>query len=107
MRLAVQAQAALLLLLAAAPAADGKTCSRFITAQMRANARENVKKYAWARDEQQRAVSQADPWMKLSDDELWSLVSSQELPRDIHRRKVLSCVRANLPREHHGQVSSL
>lgn len=70
-----------LLLLAVASAVLAKESSRFVTAEMRANALANVKKYPWAAKAQRSAVAGAKPWLELSDDELWALVPSQEVPR--------------------------
>jgi len=80
-----------LLLFAAISNSQAKKCSRFVTAEMRANALANVKKYSWAEQEQTNAISYAESWVKLSDDELWNLVTSQELPRDIHTNKTVGC----------------
>ena len=69
----------------------GKECSRFVTAEMRVNALANVEKYAWAAKAQKAAIAAAAPWVKLSDDELWDLVPSQELPRDPHTNPIVGC----------------
>ena len=68
-----------------------KECSRFVTAEMRTNALANVAKYAWAAKEQASAIEAAERWMELSDEELWSLPTSQELPRTIHTNKTVGC----------------
>nr|MBC8520482.1 heparinase [Methanomicrobia archaeon] len=80
-----------LLLLTAVSNADAKKCSRLVTAEMRTNALENVNKYSWAEQEQKNAILYAEPWVKLSDDELWNFITSQELPRDIHTNKTVGC----------------
>ncbi|MFH1969011.1 MAG: protein kinase [Verrucomicrobiota bacterium] len=77
--------------LSASAKADIKSCSRLVTAEMRANALGNVKQHAWAREEQQRAVAAAAPWVALSDDALWDLIPSQKLPRDGHTNKEIGC----------------
>jgi len=74
-----------------ASTAYAKVCSRLVTAEMRANALENAKRYSWAANEQREAIANAERWIKLSDDELWSLITSQELPRDIHTNKTVGC----------------
>ncbi|MFC1596593.1 heparinase II/III family protein [Planctomycetota bacterium] len=72
------------LTLAGAPRLDAKEQSRFVTAPMRAAALANAKKLPWAREQQERAVSAAKPWVERSDDELWAMVPAQELPRTIY-----------------------
>ncbi len=64
--------------------ATAKECSRLVTAQMRAHAVENARKYRWAEDARTAAIAAAARWAELSDEKLWSLVPSQELPRDIY-----------------------
>lgn len=64
--------------------AAAKECSRLVTAQMRRSAVENARKYAWAAQAQKAAIATADKWVKLTDEQLWKLVPSQELPRDIY-----------------------
>ena len=64
--------------------AAAKECSRLITAQMRRSAVENAREYAWAAQAQKSAIATADKWVKLTDEQLWKLVPSQELPRDIY-----------------------
>ena len=73
-----------LVLLAAVSAASAKQQSRFVTAEMRANALENAKKHSWAGKEQKQAVSAAERWVKMSDERLWEIVTSQELPRSVY-----------------------
>ena len=63
------------LMFTAASNTQAKKCRRFVTAEMRANALENVKKYSWVEQEQKNAISYAEPWVKLNDDELWNLIS--------------------------------
>ena len=62
----------------------GKTRSRFVTAEMRANALINAEKHDWARELQASAIDEAEPWVNSTDDALWSMVPSQELPRTIY-----------------------
>ena len=69
------------LVVAVTSGASAKEASRFVTAEMRANARENVKKHSWAEAEQMKAIAAAERWLKMSDDELWDLIPSGELPR--------------------------
>ncbi|MDP6775881.1 MAG: heparinase II/III family protein, partial [Candidatus Latescibacteria bacterium] len=69
------------LTVALATAAEAKECSRFVTAEMRANAVRNAERFEWVRREQEEAASRADPWVQLPDVALWDMVTSQELPR--------------------------
>ncbi len=87
----VLATALLAALLCATSHVQAKKCSRFVTAQMRANALENVKKYDWAAARQQAEISGAARWATLTDEQLWEMVTSQELPRDIHTNKEAGC----------------
>jgi len=72
-------------------ALQAKQCSRFVTAQMRQNAMENINKFEWAASEQKSAIAAAEQWVNLSDDELWALIPSQELPRDCFTNKEAGC----------------
>ena len=72
-------------------AAYGKECSRFVTAQMRANALANVEKYDWAKAEQEKEIQICKPLLEMSDEELWKLVTSQWLPRGIHTNVKAGC----------------
>ena len=78
-------------LLLFASTAYAKQRSRLVTAEMRANAVANAQRYSWAEKEQQEAIANAGRWVKLSDDELWQMITSQELPRDIHTNKTVGC----------------
>lgn len=62
-----------------------------MTAEMRANAVANAKTQAWAARAQKAAIAAAQRWAGKSDDELWDLVTTQELPRDIHTNKEAGC----------------
>jgi len=44
-------------------------------------ARENVQKYPWAAAVQQQIAANAQPWMVLSDDQLWSLMFGNTIKR--------------------------
>lgn len=65
---------------------DGKAKERSqtVTAEMRANAVANAARHKWARAEQKAAVAAARSSAAMSDDALWKLVPSQEVPRTIH-----------------------
>jgi hypothetical protein len=53
------------------------------TAERVTNLRNNCSKYDWARQQQSAAVKHAKPWVAMSDNELWSMVPGQDLPRCI------------------------
>ncbi|HEY8659833.1 MAG TPA: heparinase II/III family protein [Hanamia sp.] len=53
------------------------------TAERITNLRNNCKKYKWARQQLDAAVIKANPWLLKSDEELWSMVPGQNLPRTI------------------------
>ena len=59
-----------------------KSGSVIVTAQMRANAVLNCKRYTWARKYRDRLIAQVKPFMAMSDEQLWMLLPSQEMPRD-------------------------
>ena len=61
-----------------------KERSQKVTAQMRANAVANAQKFDWAKKERDGIVKRAAPILEMSDQRLWELVPSQELPRTIH-----------------------
>ena len=42
---------------------------------------ENVKKFEWAREKQEKTIKDVGPWMKLSDEELWKLIFGPKVPR--------------------------
>ncbi len=67
---------------AAEPAkAATKTTSIFFPAAMIEKARANASRYPWAAEIQKQLIASAEPWMKLSDDELWDLVFGATIPR--------------------------
>ena len=76
-------------LLIASCGAHAKEGSRLVTAAMRANALENVRRFDWAKSAQQSAMATAAPWLKVSDEDLWKMVPSQELPRAVYIAKGL------------------
>lgn len=71
--------------LAASAAGGGesemKQASVFYPARLRARARANAKNHPWAAAIRGRVVAAAGPWMKLSDDRLWSLVFAPTISR--------------------------
>ncbi len=82
---------ALLVLLVSVTLAEAKDHSRFVTAQMRANAIANAQKLAWATGARDAAVAAAQRWAQLSDEALWAIVPGQDLPRDIHVSQACGC----------------
>lgn len=74
----------IIMLLALSANADAKECSRIVTAEMRENAVRNAERYSWAKDVKASAIAGAKQWAEASDEWLWHLVPSQELPRDIY-----------------------
>ena len=61
---------------------SAKTGSVIVTAQMRENAVRNVERYEWAKQRRDAVVSRVQRWMEMSDEELWRMLPSQEMPRD-------------------------
>lgn len=61
---------------------QAKTAGIIIDAQMRANAMRNCERYEWARAFRDALIKQVQPYMEMSDEELWKLLPSQEMPRD-------------------------
>ncbi|HJP32024.1 MAG TPA: heparinase II/III family protein [Candidatus Latescibacteria bacterium] len=54
-------------------------------------ARENVSRYPWARDLADQAMAASQPFVDRTDEELWSLVTGQQVPRGIHVNPDLGC----------------
>ena len=79
---------AVLLCSTAVLAAAGKTAkpsakqaSALFPAELIANARANAAKYDWAKTVRDQIVKSAEPWMKLSHDELWDLMFGATIER--------------------------
>ena len=66
---------------------NAKQHSRFVTARMRANVLANAKKTDWVRRRQQEAIRSADRAAAMSDEDLWNMVPSQDVPRAIYSTK--------------------
>ena len=75
------------LVLIVVPEATAKEHSRFVTAEMRANALANAQEHPWVQDQQRKAIQQAKGYVNRSDDELWARVPSQEVPRTVYTNK--------------------
>lgn len=58
-----------------------KTRSVFFSAKHRAQAASNVQKYSWAAEIRNKAVADAEPFVKMSNEELWSLVFGSTIKR--------------------------
>ena len=58
-----------------------KTASAFYPKELVQRARANAKKHAWARRIQQDIVRAAEPWRRMSDDHLWSLMFGNTIKR--------------------------
>src|SRR3990170_3475054 len=67
-----------------ASGASAKEHSRFVTAEMRANALVNARRFEWAAAQQKEAVGRAQPWLEKEDDALWEMAPSQNLPRGMY-----------------------
>ncbi|MFP3903198.1 MAG: hypothetical protein ACLFWB_03030, partial [Armatimonadota bacterium] len=68
-----------------------KQCSRLVTQQMRQNALKNAEKFDWAAQDQQQAIDSAQRYIEMSDEELWKLIPSQDVPRGIHTNNIVGC----------------
>ena len=68
----------------ACPQVAAQTGSHMITAQMRANALANVEKHDWAKKLQQNHIGGVRRYVEMSDEELWRIVPSQWVPRNLH-----------------------
>ena len=55
----------------------------FYTEERIANLRNNCNKYEWARKQRDAVIENAKPWLAKSDEELWTMVPGQDLPRTI------------------------
>ncbi len=62
---------------------DGKTKSTYFTEDRTKNAQENIKKYAWAKDEKETATKAADGYLPYVD-ALYEMIPSQGIPRSYH-----------------------
>ncbi len=65
-----------------ASSVDAKDSSVLITEQLRENAVRNCETYEWAASFRDALIAEVEPWMERSDEELWRLLPSQEMPRD-------------------------
>lgn len=58
-----------------------KTASVFFPRELVEHARANAERHAWAAEIRDSLVASAQPWMELSDDELWELMFGNTIPR--------------------------
>lgn len=70
-----------ILLAAVSSAAAGKESAVFYPDSLIEKARANIAKDPWAAETAKRIVESAEPWMKLSDDELWDLMLGPNITR--------------------------
>ncbi len=70
-------------LLIAAAGCAGRDGGGYYTDERIANVRANVERYDWAAAQRDSQVRAAQPFVEMSDDELWALVPCQSLPRTI------------------------
>ncbi|MBQ2742814.1 MAG: heparinase II/III family protein, partial [Oscillospiraceae bacterium] len=62
---------------------NGKTESTYYTSERVANARENIRKYKWAKSQKDTAVKKADTYMQRGMDEMWRMIPGEGMPRVI------------------------
>ncbi len=99
-RLARAALIATILMLGAG-AVSAKSGSVLVTAEMRENAMRNCERYEWAANFRDALIAQLEPWMAMSDEELWALLPGQDMPRDAGvNRDGAGC--PNCGREHYN-----
>ncbi len=68
---------------ALATSVSAKTCSTFYTKERVTNARKNIARYDWAREQYEKTIKPADVYMDMPDDFFWDLVTPQSIPRGI------------------------
>ncbi len=71
--------------------ASGKTSTTLHTKEEIASARRNAKRYAWAREEMEAHVKACASWITRTDEDLWTMVTGQSIPRGIHANPDLGC----------------
>ena len=68
---------------AADPTAPSKTQSTYYTAERVANARNNIERYGWARQQRDAAVTAAGAFTALGDEACWDVVTAQSVSRSL------------------------
>ena len=61
-----------------------KSRSAFFHASLLQRLRQNIARYRWAQQTAQRIVQDAQLWLQMSDDELWSLMFGPTITRSWH-----------------------
>ncbi len=79
------------LVLSFARRAMAKEHTVLYTSEEIAAARENIERFDWAKKERDRVLAICQPWIERSDEEIWSLVTGQSIPRGIHVNPDLGC----------------
>ena len=74
------------------PHAAGQPRSNYYTAEKRQAVQDNVKMYKWARDERDASIRRAQKYIDLSYEELWSMITTQALPRSYDVNEELGSV---------------
>lgn len=70
-----------------------KHCSSYYTIQKVRDASDNVRRYAWARQEKDEACSRADAWLNAYDlTMLWKMIPSQKIPRSYAVNSLKGCL---------------
>lgn len=88
-----------ILVMTAAPL-SAKTASNIVTAEMRRNAVRNVERYDWARAQRDALIARVKPYLEMSDEQIWKLPISQDMPRDFYVNNTMGC--PNCLREHYS-----
>ncbi len=81
MRLSIIMLIALTLISAAQAMEPTKTDGALYPSRLLKQARENADRYPWAAEIRKQIVDAAQPWMKLSDDQLWDLMFGNTIKR--------------------------
>ena len=68
-----------------------KQSSILFTETKRQNARANIRRFDWAREEAESILARADIWAEKSDEELWAFVPGHTLHRYIHVNTLKGC----------------
>lgn len=66
---------------ALATSVSAKTCSTFYTKERVANARKNIARYGWAREQCDKITKVADVYIDMPDDFVWEIITPQSIPR--------------------------
>jgi len=68
-----------------------KQRSTIFTEAKRRNARENISRHSWAREQAETTIARAEVWAGKSDEELWEFVPGHTLRRYIHVNTTKGC----------------